>query len=63
MNRCSQVSSSSSSSSSSSNVVRVGVGIVTEAKNEEGISVRVKVGVLVHMVKRVKEGERVEKVS
>ena len=57
MSRCSQVSSSSS------NVVRVGVGIVTEAKNEEGISVRVKVGVLVHMVKRVKEGERVEKVS
>ena len=60
MSRCSQVSSSSSISS---NVVRVGVGIVTEAKNEEGISVKVKVGVLVHMVKRVKEGERVEKVS
>ena len=41
----------------------VGVGIVTEAKNEEGIQVRVKVGVLVHMAKRAKEGEKVEKVS
>ena len=43
--------------------MRVGAGIVTEAKNEEGIKVTVKVGVLVHMVKKAREGENVEKVS
>ena len=41
----------------------VGVGIVTEAKNEEGIMVRVKVGMLVHMVKKAKEGDKDDQVS
>ena len=33
-------------------MINLDVGIVTEAKNEEGLTVKVQVGILVHTVKK-----------